>query len=268
MDRSAFGRKHIVKAGQLRSYLGAQLPFKAQILHDRLGQLRRARRVSVKMSHALLVHRQAQGLAQVVEEHRPSQFPPRRDKADAARRVLPDVKAVVRIALVKTHAGQNLRDHRAEHLRKREQHLRNVFAAQQLVELGIHPLGRDGPEPCTLFARGARRLLLHGKAQHRGKAQQPQHAQRVFLKTNARVPHAAQRFFCQVLPSAEGVDQRAVLRHGHGVDRKVPPRKVVLDPAGEGDLLGMAIVAIGPVTPHGCDLDGMALADDGHRAVL
>ena len=57
------------------------------------------------MSDALLVKRPAQGLAEVMEEHRPSQLPLWRHGGDSARRVTPDVEAVVVIALVKADAG-------------------------------------------------------------------------------------------------------------------------------------------------------------------
>ena len=57
------------------------------------------------MSDALLVKRPAQGLAEVVEEHRPPQFALWWHGGDSARRVTPDVEAVVVIALVKADAG-------------------------------------------------------------------------------------------------------------------------------------------------------------------
>ena len=57
------------------------------------------------MSDTLLVKRPAQGLTEVMEEHRPPQLPLWRHGGDSARRVTPDVEAVVVIALVKADAG-------------------------------------------------------------------------------------------------------------------------------------------------------------------
>ena len=57
------------------------------------------------MSDTLLVKRPAQGLTEVMEEHRPSQLRFGGTAATARARVTPDVEAVVVIALVKADAG-------------------------------------------------------------------------------------------------------------------------------------------------------------------
>ena len=105
MDGRPLGAEHAVETGELRAYSVAQRLFKVQPRHDVLRHLSGNRRVTVKMSDALLVKRPAQGLTEVMEEHRPSQLPLWRHGGDSARRVTPDVEAVVVIALVKADAG-------------------------------------------------------------------------------------------------------------------------------------------------------------------
>ena len=105
MDGRPLGAEHIVETGELRAYSVTQRLFKVQPRHDVLRYLSGNGRVAVKMSDTLLVKRPAQGLAEVVEEHRPPQFALWRHGGDSARRVTPDVEAVVVIALVKADAG-------------------------------------------------------------------------------------------------------------------------------------------------------------------
>ena len=105
MDGRPLGAEHVVETGELRAYSVTQRLFKVQPRHDLLRHSGGNGRVAVKMSDTLLVKRPAQGLTEVMEEHRPSQLPFWRHGGDSARRVTPDVEAVVVIALVKADAG-------------------------------------------------------------------------------------------------------------------------------------------------------------------
>ena len=58
--------------------------------------------------------------------------------------MLPDIKAVMRIALVKAHAGQDLRNRHPKNIRKCKQRCPNVLTEQELVELRIHALAPCG----------------------------------------------------------------------------------------------------------------------------
>ena len=89
---------------------------------------------------------------------------------------------MVRIALVEAHTGQDIRQHHAEDIRVLQQHRRGVLPAQQLIQLRIHTLVRDGAQAVPPLPRGARRVFLDRKAQHGGKAQQAQNAERILGK--------------------------------------------------------------------------------------
>ena len=109
---------------------------------------------------------------------------------------------------------------------------------------------------------------IDGKAQHRREPQSPQNAQGILLKAAVWVSHAAQDAPLQVLPSAEGVPQLSPEVQRHGVDREVPPRQVLLQRAGEGDVLRPPVVVVFAVHPVGGDLHRLVLHADRHRTVL
>lgn len=117
---------------------------------------------------------------------------------------------MVRIALVEAHAGQDLRQHHAENIRVLQQHRRGVLSAQQLIQLRIHTLVRDGAQAVPPLPRGARRVFLDRKAQHGREAQQAQNAERILGKAPRRVAHTAQDARTQILPPAEGIDERSL----------------------------------------------------------
>ena len=117
---------------------------------------------------------------------------------------------MVRIALVEAHTGQDLRQHHAEDIRVLQQHRRGVLPAQQLIQLRIHTLVRDGAQAVPPLPRGARRVFLDRKAQHGREAQQAQNAQRILGKAPRRVAHTAQDARAQVRLPAEGIDERSL----------------------------------------------------------
>ena len=117
---------------------------------------------------------------------------------------------MVRVALVEAHTGQDLRQHHAEDIRVLQQHRRGVLPAQQLIQLRIHTLVRDGAQAVPPLPCGTRRVFLDRKAKHGGKAQQAQNAERILGKALRRVAHTAQDARTQILPPAEGIDERSL----------------------------------------------------------
>ena len=117
---------------------------------------------------------------------------------------------MVRIALVEAHTGQDLRQHHAEDIRVLQQHRRHILPAQQLIQLRIHTLVRDGAQAVPPLPCGARRVFLDRKAQHGREAQQAQNAERILGKAPRRVADAAQDARTQILPPAEGIDERSL----------------------------------------------------------
>ena len=166
--------------------------------------------MTVKVSDAVRILCKAFWLAKIVQEHRPAQHPRRRHRADRARRVLPHIIAMVRIALVEAYTGQDLRQHHAEDIRVLQQHRRHILSAQQLIQLRIHTLVRDGAQAVPPLPRGARRVFLGRKAKHGREAQQAQNAERILAEAPRRVAHTAQDARTQILPPAEGVDERSL----------------------------------------------------------
>jgi len=210
VHRRALGRKHLVEAGKLRPHALRERVLEAQPRHDLLRHFRGSGGVTVKVSDTVRILCKAFWLAKIVQEHRPAQHPRRRRRADRARRVPPHIVAMVRIALVEAHAGQDLRQHHAENIRVLQQHRRGVLSAQQLIQLRIHTLVRDGAQAVPPLPRGARRVFLDRKAKHGRKAQQAQNAERILGKAPRRVAHTAQDARTQILPPAEGIDERSL----------------------------------------------------------
>ena len=210
MHRRALGRKHLVEAGKLRPHALRERVLEAQPRHDLLRHFRGSGGVTVKVSDTVRILCKAFWLAKIVQEHRPAQHPRRRRRADRARRVPPHIVAMVRIALVEAHAGQDLRQHHAENIRVLQQHRRGVLSAQQLIQLRIHTLVRDGAQAVPPLPRGTRRVFLDRKAQHGREAQQAQNAERILAEAPRRIAHAAQDARTQILPPAEGIDERSL----------------------------------------------------------
>ena len=267
MDRRALGREEIVKARKPCAHAVAQRLFKVQPRHDLLRQLRRARRVTVEMANELRIERHALRLSKVVKEHRPTQFPRRRHGSDSARRMLPDIKAVMRIALVKAHAGQDLGNRHPKNIRKCKQRCPHVLTKQELVHLRIHALMRNIGEQGALFVSGAGSFYLRRKAEHRAKAHKAQNAQRVLFKAPRRFADAAEDTRFQILLPAERINERAGGRKRDGVDRKIAPGKVFFNARAEGHGIWVAVVPVCPVAPHGGQLNRQPPAHDRHRAV-
>ena len=125
----------------------------------------------------------------------------------------------------------------------------------------------NGFKQGAFFPRGTRRLLFDRKAEHGGKAQQSQHAQRVLRKARFGVADAAQHSRPKVPLSAERVDDRAFAGQGDRVYREIAAGKILLDALCKGHAFRMPVVPVRAVAPHGGDLDGMPPAHDRHRAV-
>ena len=267
MHRRALGRKHLVEAGQLRPHALRERVLEAQPRHDLLRHFRGNGGVSVKVSDAVCILCKAFWLAKIVQEHRPAQHPRRRRRADRARRVLPHIVAMVRVALVEAHAGQDLRQHDAENIRVLQQHRRGVLPAQQLIQLRIHTLVRDGAQAVPPLPRGTRRVFLDRKAKHGREAQQAQNAERILGEASRRIAHAAQDARTQILPPAEGIDEPSVRRKCDGVHREVAAGKVLFDAACKAHALGVTAVAVGSVAALGRVLDGKPAAHERHRSV-
>ena len=220
------------------------------------------------MANELLIERHTLRLSKVVKEHRPAQFPLWRHGGDSARRMLPDIKAVMRIALVKAHAGQDLGNRHPKNIRKCKQRCPHVLTEQELVELRIHALVGNVGEQGALFVSGAGSFFLRRKAEHRAKAHEAQNAQRVLFKAPRRFADAAEDTRFQIFLPAERIDERTGGRKRDGVDRKIAPGKVFFNARAEGHGIGVAVVPVCPVAPHGRQLNGHSPAHDRHRTVL
>ena len=220
------------------------------------------------MAVSFFIHREAGRFPAVMEQHRTAQDRVRRHRLQGVEGVLPDIITVVPVPLVEAHHRQQFRPEHADHIHILPQNLRRPYAAQQLEELHLNPLSGDVPQefPVVVDARPCGRV--NGKAQYRCEPQSPQNAQGILLKAAVRVTHAAQDAPLQVLPSAEGVPQLSPEVQRHGVDREVPPRQVLLQRAGEGDVLRPPVVVVFAVHPVGGDLHRLVLHADRHRTVL
>ena len=134
----------VVIPHQQADALGSGL-IEPQAAADLLSHLRAGAVVAVKVSHALLVQREALGLAQIVQQHSPPQHWVRRGGGHRVGRMAPHVVAVMAVVLVEAHAGQDLRQYHPQHLRILFQHPSRVLSAQQLGQLLLDTLRRHVP---------------------------------------------------------------------------------------------------------------------------
>ena len=241
---------------------------KAQPAEDLPGQSGALLPVAIEVAHALLIQGEAGGLAQVVEQGGPAQH--RRGRGGIHRRqgVVPHISVVPGIALVKAEGGHQLGQDLGGHRGIRLQHPAGRRAAQQPGQLLPHPLTGDAVQQGTAAQQRRPGVLLHTKIQHGGKAHTPQHPQAVLLKAPGRVAHTADKSRCQILPAPVEVDEPLPGVIGHGVDGKVPPLQIPLQAGGKGHPVGVPPVGIGAVHPEGGDLQGQAVHQHRHRAVL
>ena len=142
-----------------------------------------------------------------------------------------------------------------------------MSAAQQTIRLRQQALGGDVPQQRGAAVQRGGGALLHGKAQHRRKAQRPHDAQGVLAEAPVRVAHAAQDAPAQVVLPAVQVGERAPDIHGHGVYRQVAAAEILRQRIGKIHGVGAAMVGIRPVGAEGGDLHGKAVLPDGDGAV-
>ena len=155
-----------------------------------------------------------------------------------------------------------------EHIAVFEQNRFRARAAEQLFQLGQYALHGDFREVFALQMHGARRSGLDVEIQHGGKAQGAQYAQRVLVKAHVGLAHAADDLIFEVLLAAHIVDQPRLLVPAQRVDGEIAPLHVLIEIAGEHHVVRMAAVLVFAVDAEGGDLDGLAVFDQRHRAVL
>ena len=238
-----------------------------QAAADLLCQRRRHLGVSVKVSHTPSVHGKADGLPHVVKQHGPAQHRLRRNGRHGAGGVFPHVVEVVAVLLVKSHAGQQLRQEYAQHIGVRQQHRQHMRAAQQPIHLRQQPLGGDIPQQRGAAMQRGGGARLHGEAQHRGEPQRPHDAQGVLVKAPVRVSYAAQDAPAQIVPAAVQVGDISPHVHGHGVHRQIAARQILRQRVGKVHGIRAAVVGVGAVGTEGGDLHGKAVLPDGDGAM-
>ena len=257
----------IVPLHQLRNARPA-LTVKAQAIHRPLRNAAGYHAMSHEMSDSFFVQRKTFRLSHIVKQNRPPQQRCRWRGLHRVQCVLPNIVAVVRVSLVKAEHRQNLRQNRPHNLRKVPQHRRRGWSAQQLCQLLPHPLRRDFPQQLPAILHSRRRFPLHGEVQHRREPQAPQNSQRILGKALLRLSHTAEHTVFQILPAMEGVMQSPGKFHCHGVYRKIPPGKVLLQRICKSDLLRVAVIRVSTVRAERCCLHPVHAATDRDRTVL
>ena len=106
--------------------------------------------------------------------------------------MLPHIKIVVAIPLVKAHGGQHFGDDRPHHLGEVVQHPLHILPLQQLRQFLADTLRRHIGEVIFQFYKRSLRLLLNGETQRSGKPQRPQDAEGILGKPLLRRAHTPQ----------------------------------------------------------------------------
>ena len=115
---------------------------------------------------------------------------------------------------------------------------------------------------------GAGGIGLNVEIQHGGKAQRTQYAQRILAEAHVGLAHAANDLVFEIVLAAHIVDQPRLLVPAQRVDGEIAALHVLIEIAGEHHVVRVATVLIFAVDAEGGDLDGLAVFDQRHRAML
>ena len=134
---------------------------------------------------------------------------------------------MMRVVLGKIKHGRDLGHRHGQHIAVLQQNALGVCAAQQLGELGMHPLGGNGAQVFPALVYRLCRAGLQPHIQHRGKAQRAHKAQAVLVKAAGGLAHTAHKAILQILQAAEGVHHSHRRMIGHGIDRKIAAGQIL-----------------------------------------
>ena len=141
---------------------------------------------------------------------------------------------------------------------------------EQLVELGLPALVRDGLEPRRALGRCRRRVVGGAVVETGRKAGNAEDTERVVAQDDAGALEPAARHLefagCDGLATAEEVDDGAVAAQRHRVDGEVAADEVGLERGAEGDLRLTAAHGVALIGPIGGQFERLPRMDGGDGA--
>ncbi len=226
--------------------------------------------VAVEGRPAIGSRAQSARLADVVKERRQPQH-----KGLARRRVagvqgVPEHVVAMEASLRNAFPLQQLGEHDPEDPRFPHQGKPDGGhgGLEDLEDLVAHPFGGNLCKDVEAPGDGCPRSLLDGEPKLRGKPAGAQGTQAVLPETLRGIADGPQDALSQVPPSlvrvGHAVGQQVI---GDGVDREVPPGKVVDDRRAERHGVGPPPVAVVRFRAEGRHLEGRSLKVDRHGAV-
>ncbi len=170
------------------------------------------------------VRHPADRLGHIVQQHGQAQHLLRRSVPRRLQRVHPHAVTVVRIVLRRLHHHVKFREKNGgKPCPEGSEKLFRVICHEKLYQLRLNPLRANFGETCRALFHRRNGRFLHGKPELRGKADSPQHPERIFRKTLPRVSDTADQAALQVPDPAVDIHKPSLIIVRHRVNCKIAP---------------------------------------------
>ena len=143
-----------------------------------------------------------------------------------------------------------------------QQYIRSVRTAADRLQFIMNAFKGDVVQKVACFLQAPGGVFFDGETQLGSEANGTQDTQGIFCKALGRIVDGTDDVIMKIIEAVEKIHQAELRMVAQGVDREVAAGTVVLQTAGEGDMIGVAVIFVCGFGAVGGDFQHLAFAED------